>query len=88
MVFLAWSPSPGWSVSSLAAITWVGLPLSVLVRRTLLPVVVSLLSLVSVVGVLVVYSLLLAVYTAHVVMMTESKLLAVAPHTCTSPAVR
>ena len=31
---------------------------------------------------------LLAVYTAHVVMMTESKLSAVPPHTCTSPSLQ
>ena len=89
LILLAGSPSPGRSGSSrLAAITRMGLSLSlsVLGRSLALPLS-GLLGVVEVVGVVVVQSLLLAVYTAHVVMMTESKLPAVAPRTCTSPAV-
>ena len=90
LILLAGSPSPGRSGSSrLAAITRMGLSLSlsVLGRSLALPLLSGLLGVVEVVGVVVVQSLLLAVYTAHVVMMTESKLPAVAPRTCTSPAV-
>ena len=61
-------------------------PSSTLVVRLRVMVVRVMVRMVGMVVVrVVVYRFLLAVYTAHVVMMTESKLSAVSPHTCTSP---
>ena len=60
-------------------------PSRLMVRMVMRMVVVVVVGVRVVVVRVVVQRFLLAVYTAHVVMMTESKLPAVPPHTCTSP---